>query len=677
MTIEAGALALRISEIGADQVLAKLGQIDAKARALGGAVQTLRFNVPSATGVNGQLQTLSMNFTRAGQAAAGATPALVANTAAQAQNASTAKNLSAQLGQSILGYYGISQVVSTATRVFDEFNAAADRQANAQRRLGATAAFTGASLAEVKAINAQAQLQFRLSAADSANLTAAFARLAFMSGNVSQTGKLMTAWMDLAAAQGMTLDQVMTGVNSTIGGQDEGLNRLGLMNPSGIWKKWADALGTTVGKMTDQQKFQAIINEVTAQGGKVVGEYARYLETAQGQQQAFTSSLEQFNAHIGEAGFGIRSWAYSIGTTLINAFVEADKWLDRIADKTSNWIALTLTGRPRQTGLSAKDHVSGLELSPNVDAAALRAQLDAAAGITKPPPKLTAEQKAAMREQRAAIEKALGLSLGNIPIADLTSSVAPRPDLTPTVGVDRNGKMKGVKGFGLGDVVDKEFDALMEKMRKKKEQLADLATSIAGSIASALGDAFTAAFSKDSDKDFFEAFGNALLASLGNIVMQLGASMLTYGLIASTFSSLLAFTPFAGITAGAAASIAAGTALIALGAGMGAIASNNSGHRTGGGGAGGGGAGAGTRPRDDNTFAVQFDPDRALRRRGGSAVTPAVRGLPSGPFPTPMQPVTVNATIIGPDDPRAQTQIAQLVKNAVNRGKDIGMRKAS
>ena len=135
MTIEAGVLSLRITETGAEQVLRTLNSIDAKAKALGGAM----FNAPSATGANAQLQQLSANYTRVGQAAAAAAPAVNQATAAQQKAATTGKAATAMLGEQILGYFSLGQVVSTASRIFDEFNAAADRQATGQRKLAAVA----------------------------------------------------------------------------------------------------------------------------------------------------------------------------------------------------------------------------------------------------------------------------------------------------------------------------------------------------------------------------------------------------------------------------------------------------------------------------------------------------------------------------------------------------------
>ncbi len=91
MTIEAGVLSLKITETGGDAVLAKLGAIDAKAKALGTA-----FNAPSATGVNGQLGMMSANFTQVATAANAAAPAMEKAAVAQAKVAATAKAVGAE-----------------------------------------------------------------------------------------------------------------------------------------------------------------------------------------------------------------------------------------------------------------------------------------------------------------------------------------------------------------------------------------------------------------------------------------------------------------------------------------------------------------------------------------------------------------------------------------------------
>jgi hypothetical protein len=644
MTIEAGVLSLKITETGADAVLAKLGQIDAKARTLGQATQGALFNAPSATGINGQLGQMSLNLTKVGQAANAAAPAVEKHSAATAQAAKNSASLATQLGAQVVGYYGLNQAVSAAVRIFDEFNAAADNQANAQRKLASIARLTGTSMESLQGVAAHARSEFHLSTASAQDLTGQFAKLAFRAGDVTQTGKLMSAWMDLGAANGLTLDQTLQALTTTLGGNDEGLNRLGLMNPGQIWKKWAEAAGTTVAQLTEQQKWQALINEAVEQGTKVQGEHAKSLETTLGKQNAFTESLKEFNAHIGASGAGIRSWAYSIGTTLIDSFVNADKWLDKMAAKSSGWIRGLFGGEAPAAATPF------LRQGPPAPRAAI---------ATSAAP-LSAAERAAAKAVQDKIAKALGFDLGNIPLADITAG-GPRVGMPGLLGTDKDGKMKGEKAFGLANVVDKGFDALTAKIEERRQQLGALMQGVGDTIGGALAAGFTAAF---TGGNFFAEIGKALLQGLGSMVVQLGSSMLTYGLLMAVGAPLLMATPFAAQALSAPAAIAAGTGLIALGAGMGALG--------GGGGKGGGGGGGSTgaqRPPEQNEFAVAFDPDRKLRKSSGSAVQGRSRGLSNGPMPD-ARPVVHIGTInsLSPDDAKWQRAVAETYTNARNRG---------
>ena len=94
-------------------------------------------------------------------------------------------------------------------------------------------------------------------------------------------------------------------------------------------------------------------------------------------------------------------------------------------------------------------------------------------------------------------------------------------------------------------------EAVGEVISEKKQMLMGLMGDVAGSVGNAFGDAFTAAFS--GDKNFFAAFGESLLSSLGNILMQLGGQMIAYGAIIAPLASLLSFTPFGGLGMGAVA----------------------------------------------------------------------------------------------------------------------------
>lgn len=722
MTTEAGALSLRITETGGDQVLQKLNTIDAKARALGNATQSVKFNVPNATAVNGQLQLLGANFTKIGQAATAASPGIDKATASQDKASKSATGLTASLGAQFLTYQAVRQVFREAVALYDAATEASDRQANAHRKLSAVARLTGTSLETLTGISSDARSTFRLSAASADDLTSQFAKLSSRAGTVAQTGQLMAAWMDLGAANGLTLDETLQALTTTLSGQDEGLNKLGLMDPSQIWAKWAKAVGGTKGALSDQQKWLAIVMEVTSQGAKVNGEYEKSLGTVQGQQKTFNEKLQDTEAIFGRSLAAGRQTFYGIGVAIMDAFGKLDKFSNSLGDKVREWESkypiLAKLGRlvgdlPPEP---AKDHVASFTVTQNADlsqfhpphietdaerkarlAAAKRAEAERVQAIDDEiativelakehaleagdmlramalEKQLTKERDAgtASIHRRLQIIKELhaleAVILKPVKLSDVADihDSAHDPKL---VGVDKNGKMRVPFPEGVnisGKKTKKPLNDQIDDVLLGAKAKAGLAMDVGNAIGSALSEGMSAAFDKDSDKNFFEAFGNALLSSLGNIVMSLGSAMLTYGIIAATWSSLLAFTPFAEVTMGAGAAIAAGTGLIALGAGMGAIASRNSGHSTGGGGGGGGDKTA--KPKDDQ-WSVAFDPDRKLRK-GASAVSPSARSLDSTPMPE-ARPVVHIGTInsLSPDDAKWQRAVADTYNNARNRG---------
>jgi hypothetical protein len=213
---------------------------------------------------------------------------------------------------------------------------------------------------------------------------------------------------------------------------------------------------------------------------------------------------------------------------------------------------------------------------------------------------------------------------------------------------------------GIAATVGKQLEAVGEVISEKKQMLMGLMGDVAGSIGNAFGDAFTAAFS--GDKNFFAAFGESLLSSLGNILMQLGGQMIAYGAIIAPLASLLSFTPFGGLGMGAGASIAAGVAITALGAAMGAVGGGGSK------GGGGGGSAGGAAKSEPNEFAVAFDPDNKLRKSGPS-VMPRASSIDGSAMPD-AKPV-VNIGVINslhPDNAAWQRSLADTYSRATSRG---------
>ena len=634
MAIEAGALSLRITEVGGDQVLAKLNLIDAKARMMGQQMQGVRFNVPSMTGVNGQLQAAQVNFTQVGAAATAAGSAVAAANNKAAASAGGMTAMLGTLGKMVGAYIGLQ----TAVRAYNAITDAADRQDTAQRKLSATARLTGESLATITGISTQAQQKFAISSSSAADLTQQFVKLAGRAGDVSMTGQLMSSWMDLAAAQGMTLNEVLVGVNSTLVGQDEGVNRLGLMNPSNLWKQWADAAGKTVAQMSEQEKWMAIVIAVMNEGKKVQGEYAKFLETTAGKQQQFNSELEQTAAKFGKAIEPMRRWAYEAGIAMAGAFGKLIDWYKRIDRERARSNA--------RMGIGEAPAFTPFGPTPEQ---LKKARPTPAIVVTAPKPLTAAEREAA---QLAAIERSLDRHQLAMPgLVDIKSPLAKPAGPAGTIPIPFP------KGATLP--ADKEVERQLVDLQQEKGKLA---LGVGESIGMSLAAGFQSAFA--GEDNFFAAFGKALLGSIGSILIQLGGTMIAYGAIVTPLLGLPG--PFAALGLGAAASLAAGTALIALGAGMGAIAGGGKG-KGGGAGGRGGGRGGRTAQQDQVPFSMGLDPDRKLGR-SSPAVVPSARALSSGALPGTPQPVTVIYQSFGEPTPQAARFIAKASRMASGAG---------
>lgn len=190
---------------------------------------------------------------------------------------------------------------SAALGLANEAIAASDRMDASVRKLGGAAAVTGTALSRLEAESAKMQETFRLSVPFANEMTGAMNKLTVKAGDANALGPAMAAWLDLAAANGLTAAEAMEALNTTIIGQDEGLNKLGLANPQQIYEKWAEKAEITVAKMDDAQKAQAILTAVVEAGGKVQGEYARYLESSAGAAEQQTQKIDELRAKTGEA----------------------------------------------------------------------------------------------------------------------------------------------------------------------------------------------------------------------------------------------------------------------------------------------------------------------------------------------------------------------------------------
>lgn len=661
MTIEAGALALRISEVGGDQVLAKLGAIDAKAKALGAgtAVQAVKFNTASATAATTQLGQLSASFTQVEKAATATAPALAKQAAAQAAVAKTAAAVGAEttaLARASATFTGVATslgavgVVLSAGSILTGIVSLTRDAIDAGDSLHDLAMRTGISVETLSILGPIAEK----SGASTETLAVGFRNLSkevekLRAGDKGAVATFAAIGLAAKDLEGLSLDQVLIRVANALNQFEDGSFKTA--EAVKLFGRAGDQLIPTLHELADGG-FERARDRAEALGGVISTDFSDRADRFNDILVDMHTALGGLGRELAEASLPGLTRLAELFTTLI---ARGRGFVSMIAEAAEKAGLLMLLG-PLGPGLigvgkgaNPLDVDKGLEASIKAGNDAIRKLAPRTGGA------LSATERRALEEQRLERQIAAAMATaggaGRAGIADIIDRG--RPGL---VGAPA-GRLKGEKPFGLEDAWDDHFKALMDKMERRKEQLKAIATGVATAISGALADGFTSAFK--GDEDFFSAFGKALLSSLGNIMVQVGTSMIAYGAI---LTPLLGITgPFGAIISGAPASLAAGLLLTALGAKMGAAAS-------GGGKGGGGGVSRAPAKQEPNEFEVAFDPDRKLRS-ASRAVVPSARSIDSTPMPEG-RPMVVIGTInaLDPDDARWQRSIATTVNNARDRG---------
>jgi len=190
------------------------------------------------------------------------------------------------------------------------------------------------------------------------------------------------------------------------------------------------------------------------------------------------------------------------------------------------------------------------------------------------------------------------------------------------------------------DVARAEFNQQMESFA------ADLDTQLKNTLVDGLVSGIESAIASGSIKQGFKALGATILSGIGNILIQLGSAMLPVSkLVAKLWASLASLNPVA--------MAAAAVGMIAIGAAMRGVA----GRIAGGGMAGGGGGNV-------SGFSAP-----ALASSGAMTLPTQFYGPTAAGAANTIERVNpVNVTIIGPNDPAAQRQMQELLRNANRRG---------
>lgn len=216
------------------------------------------------------------------------------------------------------------------------------------------------------------------------------------------------------------------------------------------------------------------------------------------------------------------------------------------------------------------------------------------------------------------------------------------PALKTDLKMDKGVAMDALKGAqDFAKVVDDSFSQEFDYLRQRLE------VDFGMTLADALATGIETAIQTGSIGAGFKALTQTLLRGLGDMMINFGKN----ALIAAKFMDGI-FKALSNALPGGA--IVASLAMIAAGAALKGAAGAAFGGRGGGGGGGGG-------------YSLPF---AAVSGIGGTSALPTVSYGPTmaGRGNTIQQTTPMNITVIGPNDPSAQRQMQELMRNAQRRG---------
>jgi uncharacterized protein YjbJ (UPF0337 family) len=239
-----------------------------------------------------------------------------------------------------VGYEAVAKAIAFAKDYVMDSLAAFDAFSASQTKLAAMSKLTGVSMADMGALVKKARDEFGLSTVASAELTGSVAKFAAQAGSASSAGRLMATALELGAASGMNATQVAEGLTSALAGNDEFLNRLGLANPSQLWKDYAEANGRAVKTLTDTEQKLAVMTAIMDAGNKVAGVYAERMESGAGAQDRLNNKLDDAKVAFGKAIQPARIFIVQGLTVLVDFLGRAALAFGRVA----NVIVVTFSG---------------------------------------------------------------------------------------------------------------------------------------------------------------------------------------------------------------------------------------------------------------------------------------------------------------------------------------------
>lgn len=187
--------------------------------------------------------------------------------------------------------------VATVRRSFKD----ADALNESLEKLERTARRTGQSMNYLEGVSGDARKEFGLTRRAANDLTAEVVTLTSQAGQVELTSQALRAVLDVGAERGLSTGQTVTALDAAVRGLGEGTTALFDMDPQTLYGEYADSIGKTVGQLTQQDRAQAVLTMAMKEGAAAQGEYAKYMETAEGKQEKFRTKTEETSATLGRA----------------------------------------------------------------------------------------------------------------------------------------------------------------------------------------------------------------------------------------------------------------------------------------------------------------------------------------------------------------------------------------
>jgi hypothetical protein len=601
-------------------------------------------------------------------------------------------------------------------------NSAMDAQEQSVRKLASTAKITGVPLATLNRLASEGESKFRLSAVMANEFAIEIAKLTSKAGDIGLASEAMGNFLNLGAARGFSPAATLQAVQQAILGIDEGTDKLFGANPSVLYAQYAAAIGTSVGKLNDQQKAMALVAAAQKDGSKVQGELAAFYETAAGKaylleqaqtkvalafgtaiapmREVVTEHLTNFAEWITANQGSIIALAGAVSAVLVPAFQMFGTYMVSMVDTlTVAWGGfISFVARTSQNALNFQADMLDF-IGMDEEAGKRRARASQEGALADSMERAAADADARFKKRHGSFSDVKGGSATTAPRADFSNVTgATGTEARTTAAAARAAAAAGRTG-ATGTPAGRQIgQSQIGAATWQSASLGGIAalnsapissSPIRGVTADASGSAgFQNAIAgigaqlalidtlkAEADAkfaDFGQGMGDVLATSLGTafsdgigaagdvLLSGLGGMLVEMGkaMLVQGATMVGLLPALSNPFTSGPALLAAGAVLVGLGATLAGIAGGGS---RGGRGGGRGGGGSGPASFADRTESFALGSGQTAPTRTGADAKAAT-----------LQPITNNITLIGPNDPSAQRAMNDLIQNGQRRGLPMG-----